>query len=213
MVMSVGPQDKWVAAGAAAIPFAIVLVALRLLHLPTAIRLPLALLGVVAVLVFGVGLYSLLRRRRQTYTLQFAVLAFVGYTGFLLMDTLVHAALARVELGQLQPAHRDSVRASLEVWIVILDILKGFTNALATFLFSVNMIGYSRLATALGWGGALLAAVQLGHKLAFFPAHPLFLPGMVGGLLWVLGVAFFMARSVFRGEPRVQPPSLRQPVS
>jgi hypothetical protein len=204
------PQDRWVAMGAAAIPFVVALVALqRLVHLPTAIRLPLALLGVGALLVFGVGLYSLLRRRRQTTTLQVAVLAFGGYSAFLLVDTLVYAAIARVELGQLQPAHRDSVLASLEVWIVILDILKGFTNALATFLFSVNMIGYSRLGSALGWAGILIAFVQLSHKLASFPAHPPFLPGMIAGLLWVLGVAFFMARSLARGAPTVQPSPLK----
>jgi hypothetical protein len=200
VVAKIESHDKWVAAGAAAIPFVVGLVALRLLHVPTAIRLPLALLGVLALLLFGVGLYSLLRRRRQAHTLQLAVVAFVGYTGFLLVDTLVYAALARVELGQLQPANRDAVRASLEVWIVILDILKGFTNALATFLFSLNMIGYSRLGTALGWGGVLLAVVQLSQKIASFPAHPPFLPGMIAGLLWLLAVAFFMARSVYRGS-------------
>lgn len=136
MVVSMDPQDRWVAVGAAAIPFMVALQAfLGLGHPPTALRLPLVLLGVGALPVFGVGLYSLLRRRQQTTTLHLAVLALGGYTAFLLMDTLVYAAIARVELGQLQPAHRDSVRASLEVWIVILDILKGFTRALATFLF------------------------------------------------------------------------------
>lgn len=199
MVASVNPQDKWIATGAAAVPFVVVLVGLRLLQLPTAIRLPLALLGVAAVLVIGIGLHSLLLRRRQTYTLHLALLAFAAYSGFLLMDTLVYAALARVEAGELQAAHRDSVRASLEVWIVILDILKGFTNALATFFFSLNMIGYSRLGTALGWGGILLAVVQLGHKLVSFPTHPPFLPGMIGGMLWLIGVAVLMARGVFPG--------------
>jgi hypothetical protein len=51
------PQDRWVAAGAAAIPFVVALVVPRLVHLPTAIRLPLTLLEVGALLVFGVGLY------------------------------------------------------------------------------------------------------------------------------------------------------------
>jgi hypothetical protein len=194
MVELSGTPRRWVVAGAAAVPAIVAIAALRLVPLAPPLRLTLSLFGTLGTFLFGAGLFFLLRARNNTMTVQLAAAVIGAYTAFLLTDTVLHAAITRVELGQL--GTRDLVLPGLEVWIIILDMIKGFLNPLATFLFSLNLLAFSRLGLVLGVAGLLISVAQFGIKVTYFPQHLILVPLFVAGLVWSLGVAFLMARAV-----------------